>query len=1661
MSILEQVAARSALIPGLGVDINLHEVRGCLSDAQYGLLLSVFGQNFSERIISDGPVVQDLGLSSLALPEDSNFMHNIANVFESARAGSGMCGLSAVYSIEVGLVELLLGLADDLDRDHGNSLMLATGKGLRVHYEMMESANTNSSVENMDIEETLAMGSRWSFETLEVLDMTSEHLRAKPFLSVTPKAQATAASTTSASGSAARSQKIEYSKDISQEHGAFVLRLFKTRTFHSLIELEFREVETVVDAGLFMKLLAWIGRGGQISSANIQEQVGEFQYNVARPGALWVRTRLPSATINLVTCFEVPDPDRVVLGGFVDVSYAVFCAENTLSVDIKDFTLTSQSSQRQISNAKMQIVTPCVLSYSQVWYTRKGAVADSRQPQLFASAKDFNAMVTYEDVLLSRRIASNITKSLNNVDHTPAPQPFSEAKQEVSKHRMEQDDQDNFPKDLGVQQQQTTTASAGGVTPKMKFQRAALALHSRPILRREGTVGLIDFKSQGKIPEEDVKASTDGKPNLIYRVFGNSIRLTLVDDFNGRWIPLVRLNIPHVMVSGTAGDVTSKLRLSVDLFHQPTSKWKEAVEPWEVEIRYGVKGKEITLHIDAQEEICTIHLSDTSIESLRLALQSWTQDRRAFAILKGSDSAQGAVDNCDHKTTPTSLTPIFVPYTIRNLLAEGLICILADGMEYRIEPQQALELTYEQVWRRKGALHSFARDANEQGMSNFVCLQLVGSKHAFSRVSLEIEEATSYEIEPADLSGHGTPFPLHIVCDLSRRDGQKILSVSSMVTIKNGSELPLMSAILSPDKTLQQIGIIPSQGALAVPLYQSRDGILLIRPVVEDLDYKWCDEKTEGIALDQIHDGSVRITQVIDMKFQRLFGAALSPDTTLLASYACANDVDGVLRQGVLYVTDNALCHYSNLIGSESKVTIALDDDIQSLRKVNTALVFPNAVEVKTASKTYTFRSLQDRAGAFRSILKVLPNKSVAVRDDDVDDRAKDVFDLEPGDVIIAMYYGMLHDGEGIEGMMDALNGYILLSTHHLLFMTNDFVGKVQMRWADIKTFEKKSLMMVRNNSVLIRDLVQAINIALTKPKIMQMRNNAVLIHGRRGRPVLLSSRKWNRDKVVDEEMTALWKTASAEENGGIADSSRDTINQFGDHGTQCRTMTCNITRAFATRLENDPVDKNLVYSRQKLRARDSLTWTVVLIDAVTKKVASERTVGNPCIIELHPPWVVDNFSSTALEVQFVDQTRSCIVSLEIAAGASEQVFGIDFRREVFVRARMPMVKNKASAWSAAFLIHTDSSRNKLEGLLELVDAAGYLQPVVVEKRRDTTCGFRVTLYNRYWILNLTGMPVILRRTQNSSLDNENVRSLPVGSAIGYDIASGWLNQVRVKGFQWSIPFSIEYLGANTIFQLSALEDQQSETAGVPNQHVSIDVSSSTGAGKFDRTIVITFAPEIIMQNHFREPLVIWQRSTNSASYERNARPTIWLEPGQSLPFYIEGDRNKCRLSVNLAAEDVSGQCAAFAPISTSEPILLKTSDGRVLLAQMQRLSANTGTILVRFQEPAGIIPHKICNDTNLNIAVKQKDSRKNLLLRVRPHETIIMVWPDPLLPKVLELVEIQGSSVPALDGLDSQATSTKVLAYYYKRTNTDAGTAAGTPPRHRCRRCSKPHGAI
>ena len=231
----------------------------------------------------------------------------------------------------------------------------------------------------------------------------------------------------------------------------------------------------------------------------------------------------------------------------------------------------------------------------------------------------------------------------------------------------------------------------------------------------------------------------------------------------------------------------------------------------------------------------------------------------------------------------------------------------------------------------------------------------------------------------------------------------------------------------------------------------------------------------------------------------------------------------------------------------------------------------------------------------------------------------------------------------------------------------------------------------------------------------------------------------------------------------------------------------------------------------------------------------------------------------------------------------------------------------------------------------------------------------------------------------------------------------------------------------------------------VPNEAVLLDVSTSTACAPFDRTTVVAFAPQLIVENFLEEAVVIWQRGTSGPH-------TKWLEPSQACAFYPEGDIAKCRMSVNLASldsDELRDARAVFSPMQCSnEPVLLECSDRMVILAEtVPVLVGNVSTYMLRLREPSEVVPHKIVNLTHYSLGFKQLNSKKALVTQVRPWQSIKMVWPEPLKPKMLQLVEVDGQPVK------DSAGASDIVRTVSSSTVASCGILCVVTCSHDCRR--------
>ena len=102
--------------------------------------------------------------------------------------------------------------------------------------------------------------------------------------------------------------------------------------------------------------------------------------------------------------------------------------------------------------------------------------------------------------------------------------------------------------------------------------------------------------------------------------------------------------------------------------------------------------------------------------------------------------------------------------------------------------------------------------------------------------------------------------------------------------------------------------------------------------------------------------------------FHQLF-KSIPEDDYLIEDYSAALQRDIILA-GRLYVSENHICFSSNILGWVTTLIISFDE-IVSVEKENTAVVFPNAIAIQTLHARQTFRSLLSRESTYELIIGI------------------------------------------------------------------------------------------------------------------------------------------------------------------------------------------------------------------------------------------------------------------------------------------------------------------------------------------------------------------------------------------------------------------------------------------------------------------------------------------------------------------------------------------------------------------------------------------------------------------------------------------------------------------------------------------------------------------
>lgn len=102
--------------------------------------------------------------------------------------------------------------------------------------------------------------------------------------------------------------------------------------------------------------------------------------------------------------------------------------------------------------------------------------------------------------------------------------------------------------------------------------------------------------------------------------------------------------------------------------------------------------------------------------------------------------------------------------------------------------------------------------------------------------------------------------------------------------------------------------------------------------------------------------------------FHQLF-RSVPEDDYLIEDYSCALQREIILA-GRIYVSEGHICFSSNILGWVTTLIISFDE-IVSIEKENTAMVFPNAIAIQTLNARQTFRSLLSREATYDLLIGI------------------------------------------------------------------------------------------------------------------------------------------------------------------------------------------------------------------------------------------------------------------------------------------------------------------------------------------------------------------------------------------------------------------------------------------------------------------------------------------------------------------------------------------------------------------------------------------------------------------------------------------------------------------------------------------------------------------
>jgi hypothetical protein len=401
----------------MSVDVELDRLRGSITDSQYALILSIFGENFTEmrecEVESASPY--KALKSQMSHVGENDLSDTLRGLIDLARGLNAHRVPSSLYNVMMRNVELDFYCSKpSCSEGEISSLLRAKAADLKVRYEGFAKIDTVDGGKSQGLDSSCT-AQLSQFELFDTRDGAVQ--KSEPLFRVRQPPR--------------RQNLAQERADEEEIHVLF--QYFKLSQGHTGIYSVVPNVDTVFDIGLLMNAISFLG-----TSNGPAQDTEEFRYVKTRTGGFRVQFDMPRSRMQFLTRFDRADAMGFDMSGFLSVTYASSASCDVLDVKVDDLKLKTNEMCSGSGSHDMEIVRPCSAMASWQWYrdldlpTREKMTEflkteTERISSFFFAANDLRAFVTYENVMLAMRVYYCLINTLSaSKDSAEAQSPVSQ-----------------------------------------------------------------------------------------------------------------------------------------------------------------------------------------------------------------------------------------------------------------------------------------------------------------------------------------------------------------------------------------------------------------------------------------------------------------------------------------------------------------------------------------------------------------------------------------------------------------------------------------------------------------------------------------------------------------------------------------------------------------------------------------------------------------------------------------------------------------------------------------------------------------------------------------------------------------------------------------------------------------------------------------------------------------------------------------------------------------------------------------------------------------------------------------------------------------------------------------------------------------------------------